>query len=509
MRPFEIALLIVNVLSLILCIRKRSKGILLETAGLNLGLLLGHAYFEGLRYQMVFSYGFVLLFGLCAFVKTSGRFDRARTPQVLKGIAFLLAFFALGLSAVLSAALPVFTLPKPTGRAAVGIHYFYLTDPTRTDPFLAGSPQKREMLVKVYYPAQPDDAKPFSPYFHGNPQLIRAFATFYSLPDFAFNQLNLVKTNAKDDLPASAAQRAYPVILFSHGAGNSVEVSTAQCEDLASHGYIVAAIDYPYVSAATAFPDRLVTAQQATTNFTAADPAEIITQLMADDARFVIDQLAEMNAGALASPFKGRLALDQIGTTGHSVGGAVAYNLAIDDPRIKAAIDLDGTVFVTPKVSASAAAGAAIAPFLMLANDQGHIQAIQSGTTQMRKFAEVPAGEQAMLLSMYGTEAAYQAAYAKAQQNMLGLTGVLKTSGNLYTIQGSDHMKFTDLGLFIGLRPLREQMGIHGATDPARVLVITRAVTLAFFDENLKRVYGNTVDSLRVTYPELRKVRIP
>ena len=157
----------------------------------------------------------------------------------------------------------------------------------------------------------------------------------------------------------------------------------------------------------------------------------------------------------------------------------------------------------------AAKAGKAIAPFLMVANDQGHIQAIQNGTPLMRKFAEVPADEQAMLLSMYGTEAAYQEAYAKAQQNILGLTGVLKASGNLYTIQGSDHMKFTDLGLFIGLRPLREQMGIHGSTEPARVLVITRAVILAFFDEHLKGAYGDNVDSLRGAYPELRKGSIP
>ena len=67
-----------------------------------------------------------------------------------------------------------------------------------------------------------------------------------------------------------------------------MEVETSQSEDLASHGYIVVDIDHPYVSAATVFPDRIVTAQEATTNFDTPEPAEPITQIMADDGKFVI-----------------------------------------------------------------------------------------------------------------------------------------------------------------------------------------------------------------------------
>ena len=198
---------------------------------------------------------------------------------------------------------------------------------------------------------------------------------------------------------------------------------------------------------------------------------------MADDAKFVIEQLGDMNEGKIDSIFKGRLNLNQIGGMGHSVGGAVAYNLAINDSRVKAAIDLDGTVFITPSVDFKD-----IAPFLMLANDKYHIQAIQRQRTLMKKYEDMDEVEQKITIEMYGSPQAYHEAYNKAQQNIIGLTEVLKASGNLFTIEGSDHMKFIDIGLFIGVSQLRERIDIGGKTDPVKCLEITKAVTLAFFD---------------------------
>jgi predicted dienelactone hydrolase len=383
----------------------------------------------------------------------------------------------------------------------VGIQYFHLIDESRPDPFLQNSTQKRDLMVKVYYPAQADTSKPFSPYFH-NPELIKLFAAFYNMPDFLFDHLNLVKTNSKEDLRLSNKQQSYPIVLFSHGAGTTMEIQMSQSEDLASHGYIVVAIDHTYVSAGTVFPDRIVSAKEATTNFNVVEPAEVITQIMAEDTSFVIDQLAEINEGKTQSIFGGRLDLEKIGVIGHSVGGAVAYNLAINDRRVKAAIDLDGVVFITLPSNLKDAA-----PFLMLANDQYHIQAIENGTPLMKKFEEMDDIDQRITIDLYGRQEVYDEAYNRAEQYLTGLIQVLKSSGNLFTIEGSDHMKFTDIGLFIGIPQLRELIGIHGKTDPLRCLEITKAVTLAFFDQHLK---GETTTaslvSLLENYPELKKV---
>jgi hypothetical protein len=164
---------------------------------------------------------------------------------------------------------------------------------------------------------------------------------------------------------------------------------------------------------------------------------------------------------------------------GHSVGGGTAYNMAINDSRVKAAINLDGTVYVTPK------SPQAIAPLLMLANDKYHVQAIKNRQNLMEKFDP----------NLYPSKEAYDAAYQTAQQNIMGLADVLKSSGNLYTIEGSDHMKFTDIGLFFGSDWLRNLVQIGGATDPARCLQITEAVTATFFDQQLKGLDTSSLGS--------------
>jgi predicted dienelactone hydrolase len=368
MRIFEVLLILVSLMALFLTIKKQSTIVWVGMAGLGIFIILLHGVFEGFRYQMAFSYVFVILFALFAFAKATWIPSESKFPGVLKWIIISLSSVLLVFTAFLAYALPVFTLPKPTGSYPVGIQYFHLIDERRDDPFLDRSTKKRELMVKVYYPAQADDTKPFSPYFH-SPQLVRLFAEFYGIPDFAFDQLNLVKTNSKEGLELSAKEQNYPVILFSHGAGTTMEVQTSQSEDLASHGYIVVDIDHTYVSAGTVFPDRVVSHKEATTDFKVVEPAEVITLIMADDASFVMDQLQEMNEGRTDSSFAGRLNLGEIGIIGHSVGGATAYNLAINDPRIKAAIDLDGVVFITPKGKPDD-----VAPFLMLANDKYHIQ---------------------------------------------------------------------------------------------------------------------------------------
>jgi predicted dienelactone hydrolase len=500
MRTFEILLILVNALALVLSMKNNAKVTWLGIVALNLVVLSLHGLFEGFRYQMAFSYVLVALISLFTLIKTISRRE-LKTPKVLKLITLGLSLVALVFTAFLAYALPVFTLPKPTGNHAVGVQYLQLVDENRTDPFVAGTTKKRELMVKIYYPAKDDHTKPFSPYFH-SPQLVRVFTTFHGLPGFLFDELNLVKTNSKEGLPLLEEEQSYPVVLFSHGAGTSMETQTSQSEDLASHGYIVVAIDHTYVSAASVFPDRTVLSQEATTDF-GPDPAGMITQIMAEDASFVIDQLEEMNAGKVESIFKGKLDLEKIGVIGHSVGGAVAYNLAINDPRVKAAIDLDGVVYVTPR-----GAPADVAPFLMLANDRYHIQAIQNRVSLRQKLEDMTDADRQIALSIYGSAQAYKDAYARDRQNVTGLTDVLKASGNLFTIAGSDHMKFTDMGLFISFQPLREMIGIRGKADPGRCLEITEALTLAFFDQHVKGDAGASLQSVLDRSPELERVEL-
>ena len=51
-------------------------------------------------------------------------------------------------------------------------------------------------------------------------------------------------TAAKTRSSSSNGQAEYPVIVFAHGMGGMRTVSSGICCDLASHGYIVAAIEH-------------------------------------------------------------------------------------------------------------------------------------------------------------------------------------------------------------------------------------------------------------------------
>jgi hypothetical protein len=123
----------------------------------------------------------------------------------------------------------------------------------------------------------------------------------------------------------------------------------------------------------------------------------------------------------------------------------------------------------------------------------------------MKKYEDMDDVEQKITIEMYGSQQVYSGAYNKAQQNIIGLTEVLKDSGNLFTIEGSDHMKFIDIGLFISVSQLRERIGIVGKTDPAKCLEITKSVTLAFFDQHLKGESKDSLEFLVKKYPELKK----
>src|SRR5689334_7055529 len=118
MRMFEIVLILVNMSALGLNFIKQSKAVWLKIAGANLFVLLSHGIFEGLRYQMAFSYLFVVIFVMLTLIKTTDGFFEAKVPKALKIITGSISFVFLMLTVFLAYALPVFKLPKPTGSYA-------------------------------------------------------------------------------------------------------------------------------------------------------------------------------------------------------------------------------------------------------------------------------------------------------------------------------------------------------------------------------------------------------
>ncbi|MGL5065627.1 MAG: alpha/beta hydrolase family protein, partial [Microcoleus sp.] len=119
------------------------------------------------------------------------------------------------------------------------------------------------------------------------------------------------------DIYASAAATSdKPAIVFSHGLGSVRTDLRYLAEHLASHGYIVAAVEHPgsnatNTNAAIAGQSRLLA------------PQEFLNR--PKDISFVLDELAKLNQ--TDSNLRGKIASDRAMVIGYSFGGATALSL--------------------------------------------------------------------------------------------------------------------------------------------------------------------------------------
>jgi hypothetical protein len=102
-------------------------------------------------------------------------------------------------------------------------------------------------------------------------------------------------------------------------------------------------MDHPYDSAVVEFPDgSLVPAR----NFT-NDATLPYLDTRIKDASFVLDELS--NPGTVRQLIPGAtrgLNTDRVGMYGHSLGGAAAVTIMVNDSRIVGGADLDGMLYL-------------------------------------------------------------------------------------------------------------------------------------------------------------------
>jgi hypothetical protein len=140
-----------------------------------------------------------------------------------------------------------------------------------------------------------------------------------------------VTTHAIASAPVAGDQPSYPVLIYLEGLIGYRQMNTFQVEEMVSHGYIVAAIDQPYVAARVVFPDG----RQADyddrfdpphrqpgydPNTFPAHSAFYFDRIsyLAQDALFTLDQLAALNQANPNGILTGRLDLQRAGLFGHS-----------------------------------------------------------------------------------------------------------------------------------------------------------------------------------------------
>jgi predicted dienelactone hydrolase len=127
--------------------------------------------------------------------------------------------------------------------------------------------------------------------------------------------------------PAGVADCERPLVVFSHYSGGSRTASSFLCRHLASHGYVVAAMDHSEVVA----PE--LAARPGETPEERTDRVKAIIASRVPDMRFLLDHLL-----GGSEPAAGDLGIDgtRIGLTGHSFGGWTALATPDVEPRVGA-----------------------------------------------------------------------------------------------------------------------------------------------------------------------------
>lgn len=128
-----------------------------------------------------------------------------------------------------------------------------------------------------------------------------------------------------------------PLVVFSHGFAGHRRQSTHLCTHLASHGYLVAAVDHP----GNTTLDVVQRVLELRVEGGALDPRDFLEGPIEDrprDVRFAIDRLLDGAGGAhagLPEPDP-----ERVGLCGHSFGGWTALVASGRDPRVRAALAL-------------------------------------------------------------------------------------------------------------------------------------------------------------------------
>src|SRR4051794_1126770 len=296
---------------------------------------------EGTRWQLVPWQALAVVVAAAAALRRR-RSGHSRRWQRVIGRGVLVAGLATGGLVLLTTFVPA--LPEPSGPHEVGSEIFRWTDNHRAETLTADPSDRRQVIAQAWYPTDTSNG-PAVPYFEAQGHLPGAVS---GLPSFMFGSFGGVATHATFGTPVSAAQQAWPVLLFSPGLSMPREMYTALCADLASRGYVVVALSSPYESGVSVLAGGQVVGQTTHPEVMGPPPHSALERLIGirtADSRFALDQLSRLAQLEPASPLAGHLDLEHVGIAGHSLGGATAVQVMAADRRFKVGVNLDGKLF--------------------------------------------------------------------------------------------------------------------------------------------------------------------
>jgi dienelactone hydrolase len=213
--------------------------------------------------------------------------------------------------------------PKPSGPFTVGTVDRVMIDPARTNLYRY-SPATNAFMVTLWYPAEPTSVGVLPGAMWD--RIFAADVSAYSYMGFD-TRWSLIAPKLVGHrfvaAPLATGSGQFPVIVHSHGLMGSRKMESQAAEELASHGYVVIAMDHTDCWA-TEFTDG---------RYLAGNHSGDVTGRLAD-MQFLLDEVTRLNNGD--PQFTGRLDVNRIGVYGISYGGMVVET-ARSDSRVKCA----------------------------------------------------------------------------------------------------------------------------------------------------------------------------
>lgn len=245
------------------------------------------------------------------------------TIKIAMKVVLLMVFFSW---AQIGSAVEL-QLSKPTGPYVIGTKAIEIRDKSRI--MFRGGDYRRWMIQAFYPSVEHEGSYPYMP----------------GTLEGGMVQGVKVLASARPDADSFNSQK-FPVIIFVPGMGEERQKYTILCEELASQGYVVLALDEPYVANLVKFPDGTKVGLTFKDVWNLPRDRDYRYQYYDDamagaieDVIYILDHLKEIDVKEL-----GGICSEYVILMGHSFGGNVAHTLGFDDERIKAVVDIDSKI---------------------------------------------------------------------------------------------------------------------------------------------------------------------
>lgn len=335
-------------------------------------------------------------------------------------------------------------LPQPTGFHNVGMSTHFLKDASRYH----NGEQGRPLVVHVYYPTM-QIPKKYPPYLGDAMHLYKAKLAGTYLPE-ELAYLDAINDWAIPDAPIAPENSSFPVLFFAHGFFMAAQLYSSLITEMASHGYVVVALNHTDACWPVMFPDgsspailpelaNLFSNKQQS----CVQTFDMVQETWIKDVEYVLSWLRNQ-------PFAASLDLSRMGIFGHSFGGSTATEAARQNDNFKAMANLDGLLFgpnwdkplQTPSL------------FVVAEKLLTHAEVLKAGLTIEQ----------------------FESLFARSCKKVFDQ---LKNDAFYVTVKNADHAAFVDSKLIKSPLSKKEQ-------DLLVAIAITRALLVDFFDHYLK-----------------------